>query len=299
MPELPEVETAMRGLRPVMEGQSFVKVHQNRPNLRFEFPTRFVQRLEGARVEALQRRAKYLIGVLSTGEALVMHLGMSGRFVIHGPSSGSCDDGEMVAEFYHQPGVNSAHTHVVMEMSGGAEIHYNDARRFGFMILTDYERLEQHKLFSKLGVEPLSGALSPNYLAELAVGKNVSIKAFLMDQRVIAGLGNIYVCEALHLSGISPLSNVRNLVTKAGKPTVRAVRLVAAIQDVLEKAIDAGGSSLRDHRQADGSLGYFQHQFFVYGRAEEACHQPDCSGTVARITQNGRSSFYCPRCQRG
>lgn len=294
MPELPEVETVLYGLRPVMEGERFASVVQARKNLRFDFPTDFARRLEGRQIQNMRRRAKYILVELEGGETLVMHLGMSGRFVID-PNGSAAKPGQ----FYHQPGVNPVHTHVIFAMSGGAEIHYNDARRFGFMTLADTDTIETHKLFCKLGVEPLSDDLTPEFLAAKAHNKQVTVKSLLMDQRVIAGLGNIYVCEALYRAGISPLGAAHSLATKSGSPSVRAVRLVAEIRSVLEDAIEAGGSSLRDHRQADGTLGYFQHSFSVYGRAGEKCKTLDCKGIIRRIVQNGRSSFYCPHCQRG
>lgn len=293
MPELPEVETVVRGLVPVMVGQSFERVDQRRPDLRFPFPTDFASRLVGCRIISMERRAKYILISLDSGETLVVHLGMSGRFVIN--PNGSA---ERPGAFYHQPGVNPAHTHVIFALSGGNEVHYNDARRFGFMTLAERDGLETHKYFRNLGVEALGDSFTAEYLAGRARDKSVSVKTLLMDQRVVAGLGNIYVCEALYRAGISPLAEASSLATKAGGPRVCAVRLVAAIQSVLEAAIEAGGSSLRDHRQADGSLGYFQHAFSVYGRAGEPCKLPDCKGIIRRIAQNGRSSFYCPHCQR-
>lgn len=292
MPELPEVETVRRGLAPVLEGDRFAHVEQRRANLRFAFPPKFAARLEGQTVERLERRAKYILAHLSSGEILVMHLGMSGRFIIDPGIAGGTPGG-----FYYDKGVNPAHTHVIFSMARGGAIHYNDARRFGFMTLVEEEGLGAHKLFRSLGVEPLGGDLTPDYLAARALNKAVSVKALLMDQKIIAGLGNIYVCEALYRAGLSPLCKASKLATKAGRPTKRVVRLVAAIKEILLEAIEAGGSSLRDHRRADGSLGYFQHAFSVYGRAGEPCRTPDCGGIIRRIAQNGRSSFYCPHCQ--
>jgi formamidopyrimidine-DNA glycosylase len=293
MPELPEVETVRRGLAPVMEGATFAKVDQRRPDLRFPFPKDFAKRLKGRKVEHLGRRAKYLLAQLDDGEVLAMHLGMSGRFVIE-----KGKETIVPGEFVHEAPSGAKHEHVVFTMSNGAVIRYSDARRFGYMTLIDPGGLEAHPLFKGLGAEPLSAEMTPAYLAARAKGRAQSLKAFLLDQRVIAGLGNIYVCEALYRARLSPFRPASVLATRTGRPSGAAVRLAEAIRAVLNDAIAAGGSSLRDYRQADGSLGYFQHTFCVYGREGEPCLRKGCGGTVKRVVQNGRSTFYCPRCQK-
>ena len=307
MPELPEVETVRRGLEPVMAGQRFVGVVQRRPDLRFPFPERFAERLTGATLLHLARRAKYLVARLSTAEVLIMHLGMSGRFSItlptnKGRSSPAADtmsnsSGSVLGDSAYNTGNDPTHEHAVFEMSGGARITYNDPRRFGYMLLIPQAEMEVHALFNSLGVEPLGNALTPGYLAERAAGKATDLKAFLMDQRIVAGLGNIYVCEALHRAGLSPKRGAASLADRKVRPTERAERLVPAIRAVLDEAIAAGGSTLRDYKQADGSLGYFQHRFRVYGREGEPCAKPACDGVVRRIVQTGRSTFYCGTCQ--
>jgi len=321
MPELPEVETVRRGLDPVMAGQRFLRVEQRRPDLRFPFPERFAARLEGTRVERLERRAKYLRAHLSTGEVLVMHLGMTGRFTITSAAgsstrssqgerrrraptlgaNGSADaervDGKL-GEFVHDTGGDPGHDHVVFEMSGGARITYNDPRRFGYMELIAAPELDSHPHFAGLGVEPLGPELTAGYLASRAMGRAVDLKAFLLDQRIVAGLGNIYVCEALFRAGLSPKRGAACLADRRGRPTERATRLVPIIRSVLDEAIAAGGSTLKDYRHADGSPGYFQHSFAVYDREGETCVRTGCGGTVRRTVQAGRSSFYCPACQR-
>ena len=293
MPELPEVETVRRGLAPAMEGARFAKVEQRRADLRFPFPKDFAKRLQGRQVERLDRRAKYILVWLDDGEALAMHLGMSGRFTI--------ERGDLritPGEFVQDAGEGAKHEHVVFAMSNGAVIRYCDARRFGYMTLIEPGGLEAHPHFKGLGVEPLSEGLTPAFLAKRAAGRAQPLKAFLLDQRVIAGLGNIYVCEALWRAGFSPFSPASVLATKAGAPTPAARKLVGAILGVLSDAIAAGGSSLRDYRQADGSLGYFQHTFSAYGREGEVCRRRGCGGMVERAVQNGRSTFYCPSCQK-
>ncbi len=294
MPELPEVETVRRGLEPVLAGKRFRRVEQRRPDLRFPFPERFADRLKGQRVEALTRRAKYLLAHLSSGETLVMHLGMSGRFTIARPG----ESGSVLGEYIYETAGDSAHDHVRFEMDGGAAVTYNDPRRFGYMLLVPNDGLENHALFKALGVEPLGNALNADYLASRAHGRKTDLKAFLMDQRNVAGLGNIYVCEALHQAGLSPERATSSLATATGKPTARTERLVPAIRSVLERAILAGGSTLRDYRQADGSSGAFQESFLVYGREGEPCLTPGCRGIVRRSVQGGRSTFYCRTCQK-
>ena len=286
MPELPEVETVRRGLEPILVGNAFARVEQRRPDLRFPLPKRFGQRLKGRKVEALDRRAKYLLARLDDGEVLVMHLGMTGRFSI------DCANGA-------QPRNESPkHEHIVFHLGDGTRVRYSDARRFGYMDLIPTAGLEEHALFKGLGIEPLSPAFTPEWLAQRLKGKATSIKAALVDQKLIAGLGNIYACEALYRAGISPMRLAGSLATKSGKPTPKTKALVAAIKAVLEGAIEAGGSSLRDYKRADGTLGEFQHRFKVYDREGKSCPRKGCGGTVRRIVQGGRSTFYCPTCQR-
>ncbi len=295
MPELPEVETVRRGLEPVLAGARLRRVEQRRADLRFPLPERFVERLEGRTLNRLDRRAKYILGYLDSGEVLTIHLGMTGRFSIARPGG---PDGRQLGEFTHDAGGDPAHDHIVIETETGATVTYNDARRFGYMSLIPERELADHPHFKGLGVEPLGPDLTPAYLARKATGRTADLKAFLMDQRIVAGLGNIYVCEALYRSGLNPNRAASVLARRDGEPTGRCDRLVVAIREVLEAAIEAGGSTLRDYRHADGSLGYFQHSFSVYGREGEPCRTPACTGTVKRIVQGGRSTFYCPRCQR-
>lgn len=282
MPELPEVETVRRGLEPVLVGNAFARVEQRRPDLRFPLPKDFGMRLSGRRIEALDRRAKYLLARLDDGEVLVMHLGMTGRFSINGSAT--------------KP--PPKHEHIVFHLGDGTAVRYSDTRRFGLMDLVSAATLDSHALFKGLGVEPLSEALTPEWLAARFKGKTTSIKAALVDQRLIAGLGNIYAGEALYRAGISPLRLAGSLATKSGKPTKKTEALVAAVKAVLEDAIKAGGSSLRDYKRADGRLGRFQHRFKVYGREGKPCPRKGCGGTVRRVVQGGRSTFYCPTCQR-
>jgi formamidopyrimidine-DNA glycosylase len=298
MPELPEVETVRRGLAPVLEGASFAYVEQRRPDLRFPFPERFAERLTGRGVRRLERRAKYLLVRLDDGQTLVMHLGMSGRFII-GSHTGAVNGAEtMPGEFVFSAGESDKHDHVIFEMSNLAVIRYNDARRFGYMTLIGDDALDEHPLFRKLGIEPLGGDLDAHFLAGRGRGRKQPLKSFLLDQQVIAGLGNIYVCEALFRAGLMPDSPASMLSAKSGAPSSAAKRLAPAIRAMLEDALAAGGSSLRDYRKADGSLGYFQHSFGVYGREGKPCVKPGCSGVVQRLVQNGRSTFYCPKCQK-
>ncbi|RIA55427.1 bifunctional DNA-formamidopyrimidine glycosylase/DNA-(apurinic or apyrimidinic site) lyase [Dichotomicrobium thermohalophilum] len=299
MPELPEVETVRRGLAPVMEGARFVAVELRRPDLRFPFPDGFVQHLVGQRVRRLERRAKYLLAH-TDNIVLAMHLGMSGRFSIFSPSKTAPLSAAPVqpGEFVHAAGGLPAHDHVVFDFDSGARVIYNDARRFGYMTLILPEDLESHPLLRDLGPEPVGVDLTPTYLAECGRGRIQPLKSFLLDQRNVAGLGNIYVCEALHRARLSPFAPAGRLSTATGRPSAGAKRLAAAIPEVLHEAIAAGGSSLRDHRRADGTLGYFQHAFVVYDREGAPCPRPDCGGSVHREVQNGRSTFYCPRCQR-
>jgi formamidopyrimidine-DNA glycosylase len=293
VPELPEVETVRRGLQPVMEGARIARAEVRRPNLRWAFPEQFAERLTGARVDALTRRAKYLLAELSTGEVLLMHLGMSGSFRVLMPTAETTP-----GEFAHPRSNDGAHDHVVLEMSSGATITFNDPRRFGFMMLIPRAELEAHPLLARLGPEPLGNAFDAAMLARACAGKKTSLKAALGDQRVVAGLGNIYVCEALHRAQVSPRRRASTIATRSGGATPRAAALVEAIKAVLGDAIRAGGSSLRDHRRTDGELGYFQHNFRVYDREGKPCPTPGCGGTIRRIVQVGRSTFFCPVCQK-
>ncbi len=289
MPELPEVETVRRGLEPVMAGAKITRVEQRRADLRFPFPERFAERLAGRQVLSVGRRAKYLLLDLSGDEVLVMHLGMSGSFRI---------GGDLPGLFHHDRSKDATHDHVVFHLSNGAEITYNDPRRFGFMLLEPRAGLMSHKLFRDIGVEPLGNELDGVLIARLFAGKAAPLKAALLDQSLIAGLGNIYVCEALHRSGLSPRRAAGTLAKKDGSPTDRAHLLAGVIREVLEEAVKAGGSSLRDHRQADGSLGYSQHTFRDYAREKEPCARLGCQGIIKRVTQSGRSTFFCGSCQR-
>jgi formamidopyrimidine-DNA glycosylase len=293
MPELPEVETVRRGLQPVMEGARIVKAEARRGDLRRPLPKDFVKRLEGRTVTGLGRRAKYLLADLSSGEVLMMHLGMSGSFrVIQ-------EKGEKTpGDFHHPRAEDRAHDHIVFHMSSGARIAFNDPRRFGLMLLVPRTELADHPLMKAIGPEPLGNEFDAAMLAAACRGKKTSLKAALSDQKVVAGLGNIYVCEALHRARLSPKRQASTIATRAGAPTARAEVLVSAIKAVLQDAIKAGGSSLRDHRQTDGELGYFQHHFRVYDREGAPCVTPGCKGTVKRIVQTGRSTFYCPTCQK-
>jgi len=295
MPELPEVETVRAGLEPLLRGRRFQRVEQRRKDLRFPLPDRFVQRLTGAKVLGVDRRAKYLVLPLDSGEVLAMHLGMTGRFTV---SALGGANGKVLGDYSYEHGGDATHDHVVFTMSGGAVVTYNDARRFGYMTLIDEDQLNGHAFFAGLGVEPLSDELTGDFLAAKARGRKLDLKAFLMDQRIVAGLGNIYVCEALFRARLDPLKGAARLATKTGKPTPHAVRLAAEIKAVLRDAIRAGGSTLRDYKQADGSEGSFQKEFGVYGREGEPCSRPGCRGIVRRKTQGGRSTFYCPVCQR-
>lgn len=276
MPELPEVETVMRGLTPRLEGRILVHVEARRPDLRWPLPTDFARRLAGRRVIGLRRRAKYILVDLDDASSWMIHLGMSGRMLLS-------NDGDPVFE---------KHDHVVLRTDDGWWLRFNDARRFGMMDLWPTADVENHRLLAGIGPEPLGNAFSATALEAALTGRQTSIKAALLDQRVVAGIGNIYACEALHRSGIAPKRLALNV--RGG----RAVGLVEAIGAVLTDAIAAGGSSLRDHRQTSGELGYFQHAFGVYDREGEPCPKNGCSGTIRRIVQTGRSTFYCPSCQR-
>jgi formamidopyrimidine-DNA glycosylase len=288
MPELPEVETVRRGLAPAMEGARFAKVEVRRGDLRWPLPKGFAQRLQGKTVEGLGRRAKYLLADLSSGDVLLMHLGMSGSFRVGKDAA--------PGKYYHERSKSTAHDHIVFHMSNGTTVTFNDPRRFGSMKLVPRIKLEQEPLLRALGPEPLGNEFDAAMLAEACAGKKTSLKAALSDQRVVAGLGNIYVCEALFRARLSPKRRASTIADRNGKPNERAEKLVDAIKAVLKDAIEAGGSSLRDHRRADGSLGDFQHNFQVYDREGQPC--PHCKGKIKRIVQVGRSTFYCPSCQK-
>jgi formamidopyrimidine-DNA glycosylase len=293
MPELPEVETVRRGLAPAMEGARFVDVVAHRGDLRWPLPKDFVQRIKGKTVTGLGRRAKYLLADLSSGEVLVMHLGMSGSFRVS-QAGGETKPGR----YYHERAQDLTHDHVVFVMSSGATVRFNDPRRFGSMKLVSRARLDQEPLLRELGPEPLGNEFDAAMLAQACAGKKTSLKAALLDQTVVAGLGNIYVCEALNRALLSPRRRASTIADRSGQPNQRAEKLVTAIKTVLNDAIAAGGSSLRDHRRTDGSLGDFQHNFRVYDREGEKCPTSGCPGTIRRIVQNGRSTFFCPICQK-
>lgn len=286
MPELPEVETVRRGLEPVLKGARLTRVRQNRPDLRFPFPERFVDRLEGAVVERLERRAKYLLFPLSTNETWVTHLGMTGRFTL---------DGEQLGEFEEAAPIGGKHEHMSLcAVRNGVttRVGFADARRFGFMGLISTAAVEAHPWFAGLGPEPLGNGFSGAHLAEVFAGRKQNVKVSLLDQRNVAGLGNIYVCEALYRARISPLTPAG----KVSKP--RLETLAAVVRDVLNEAIAAGGSTLKDFANADGGQGYFQHRFDAYGREGQPCLRGSCAGAIQRIVQGGRSTFYCSTCQK-
>ncbi len=283
MPELPEVETVRRGLAPAMEGQVIAVASINRPDLRWPFPDRMADRLTGARVLALRRRSKYILADLDRGETLLIHLGMSGRMLI---------SGAQIGQFHHIHPAPAKHDHVVFDMGNGARITFNDARRFGAMDLLDTATTETHWLLRDIGPEPFGNDFHEDHLIARLRGRNTPIKTALLDQKVLAGLGNIYVSEVLHRARINPKRRA------GGLSPARVARMVPIIRDVLAEAIAAGGSSLQDHRQTSGELGYFQHSFRVYDRAGQPCPTPGCTGTIIRIVQSGRASFYCPQCQR-
>ncbi len=295
MPELPEVETVRRGLQPVMEGSRILSVETRRPDLRFPLPADFAARLRGKRIAALGRRAKYLLAEIEGGPTLICHLGMSGSFRVEADEGGA-----MPGRFHHERNKAAAHDHVVFHLASPrgslSRVVFNDPRRFGFMLFADDNR--EHPMLAGLGVEPTGNALDGRTLADLLRGKKTPLKAALLDQTLIAGLGNIYVSEALWRAGLSPRRMAGTIAPANGRVTQRAERLAGAIRSVIADAIAAGGSSLRDYVHADGSLGYFQHSFSVYDREGEPCRKPGCTGTISRIVQSGRSTFYCPVCQR-
>jgi formamidopyrimidine-DNA glycosylase len=287
MPELPEVETVRRGLEPVFKAARLTRVEARRPDLRFPLPDGFVQRLTGARIETLERRAKYLLATLDRGDTLVMHLGMTGRFDIEG-----ADDARRPGDFHYAAPADPKHAHIVFETDGGRRVTYFDPRRFGYMDLIATDGLAEHPWFAGLGPEPLGDDFSAAHLAQALAGRRQSIKVMLLDQRIVAGLGNIYVSEALHRARISPLRSAGDVSGRQLKVLVEAVRVVLA------EAIEAGGSTLRDYAGADGALGYFQHRFRVYDHEDQPCGRARCRGQIERIVQAGRSSFYCATCQR-
>jgi len=293
MPELPEVETVRRGLAPVMEGARFAKVVAHRRDLRWPLPKDFAARLEGRTVVGLGRRAKYLLADLSSGDVLVMHLGMSGSFRVFRDG-----DERTPGKYHHERSQHLAHDHVVFHMGNGAIVTFNDPRRFGSMKIVARAALDREPLLRALGPEPLGNEFDAAMLARACRGKTTSLKAALSDQRIVAGLGNIYVCEALHRARLSPKRRASTIAAKSGAPNERAERLVDAIRAVLGDAIAAGGSSLRDHRRTDGELGRFQHDFRVYDREGLRCPTRGCRGTVKRVVQTGRSTFFCPVCQK-
>jgi len=283
MPELPEVETVRRGLAPAMEGARITGADVNRPDLRWPFPERMAERLSGARVEHLGRRSKYILAALDTGETLLIHLGMSGRMLV---------SGDPLGRFHHDHPAPQKHDHVVLHMENGARVTFNDARRFGAMDLCPTGTVADHPWLASLGPEPLGNAFNEDYLIARLRGRMSPVKSALLDQHVVAGLGNIYVCEALHRAGIAP-------TRKAGRiGAARVAALVPVIRQVLTEAIEAGGSSLKDFRHSDGELGYFQHSFRAYGQEGKPCLTPGCTGKIRRIVQSGRSTFYCAKCQR-
>lgn len=296
MPELPEVETVRRGLAPAMEGAMVTRLELRRGDLRFPFPLEFAAAVAGRRITALSRRAKYLLIDLDDGMTVIAHLGMSGSFRVEADETAVTP-----GDFHHPRSKNETHDHVIFHLARDDEslrVVYNDPRRFGFMDIVARNEMASHPFFRDLGPEPTGNALSADSLATRFAGKAQPLKGALLDQKNIAGLGNIYVCEALWRAHLSPLRAAGTLVTKTGKPRATLVRLVADIREVIADAIAAGGSSLRDHIQTDGSLGYFQHSFSVYDQEGEACRTPGCGGTVGRIVQAGRSTFYCATCQK-
>ena len=293
MPELPEVETVRRGLEPWLAGARIDRVTLNRPDLRFPFPEGFAQALAGQDIVSVGRRAKYLLFRLSNGLTWLSHLGMTGSYRFAGHIYKE-------ASRYYEPTIDPKHDHVVMALThpehGSLTLIYSDARRFGFMDL--FRNAADSPFLKDLGPEPLSNAFNAGEMAGRFAGKKAPMKAALLDQRVVAGLGNIYVSEALHRAHILPTRQARTLVLKSGAPSTRLEGLAQGVRAVLTEAIEAGGSTLRDFRAADGTAGYFQHRFAVYDREGEPCPTPGCKGTIRRIVQSGRSTYYCPVCQK-
>ena len=297
MPELPEVETVMRGLARAMTGRRLLHVEVRRPDLRFPFPEEFATRLSGRRIEGLARRAKYILGSIEDGDCLLIHLGMTGRFTVVEPRGLTRNLGEYYFEEGSDALGNGPHDHVLFLLDDGTRIIYSDPRRFGMMDLFPENEAAQHKLLKNIGIEPLGNEFNADFLANSFAGKSAPLKAVLLDQSIVAGLGNIYVCEALHRAGLSPKRRAGSLV-KRGKPDPRLDLLVRQIRDVLSEAIEAGGSTLRDYAGTDGVNGAFQERFSVYDREGTPCSRNGCSGTIRRIVQSGRSTFYCSTCQR-
>lgn len=292
MPELPEVETVRRGLAPVMEGARLDRLELRRPDLRFPFPEGFAERVSGRSIVSLGRRAKYLLIDLEDGKTVISHLGMSGSFRVE------AGEAQVPGVFHHGRSKDEKHDHAIFHLQGASgrlRVVYNDPRRFGFMLLAERKDLDEHPALRDLGPEPVGNLLSAQMLAARFAGKSQNLKQALLDQRNIAGLGNIYVCEALWRAGLSPDRSAATLVTPSGRPKKSLEELVGMIREVIAEAIEAGGSSLRDHIQADGTLGYFQHSFRVYDREGEPC--PTCGTLIGRAVHGGRSSFYCGRCQ--
>ncbi|RPE64646.1 DNA-(apurinic or apyrimidinic site) lyase [Pacificibacter maritimus] len=283
MPELPEVETVRRGLEPSMTGSVITRADVNRPDLRWPFPDKMAERLTGAGVMQLRRRSKYILADLDTGETLLVHLGMSGRMTV---------SGDPLGQFVHEHPALIKHDHVVLHMENGARVTFNDPRRFGAMDLLETATADTHPLLAKIGPEPFGNDFNESHLIDAFANKNSPVKSALLDQSVVAGLGNIYVCEALFRAGINPTTKAKDLAPE------RIASLVPIVREILLDAIEAGGSSLKDFRQAGGELGYFQHKFKVYGREGELCVAPNCNALITRISQSGRSTFSCPNCQR-
>ena len=300
MPELPEVETVRRGLAPAMEGGQFTKVQLNRPGLRFTFPPDFAARINNRRVREVARRAKYLMVYLDNDDVLIMHLGMSGSFHVERSNFDNNSAKNFPEPVHHQRNRLAAHDHVIFDVDCNGEkykITYNDPRRFGFMDLIAAGDLGNHKYFANLGIEPTGNSLDGRLIAELFGGRKAPLKSVLLDQKLIAGLGNIYVCEALWQAGLAPTRIAKTLAGSSQNAKTDANRLADAVRDVISRAIEAGGSSLNDHRQTDGTLGYFQHNFGVYDREGETCSKPGCKGEILRIIQSGRSTYFCNTCQ--
>ena len=296
MPELPEVETVKRGLEPALLGRRFARIELRRKDLRFPFPDGFAEGMAGAVVEALERRAKYILVHCSNSKSLILHLGMTGRFTVVKPDGRSFEPGA----FYHEAGGNAElgpHDHVVWHLDDGTRVIYNDARRFGFMDWTDTQTRDEHKLLRDIGVEPVGNSFHLDHLIEKFRNKKAPMKAALLDQHVVAGLGNIYVSEALYRARISPKREAGKL-TKSRGPDPRLEHLVRHIKDILNEAILVGGSTLQDFQGTSGESGAFQERFMVYDREGEPCPTPGCSSVIKRIVQSGRSTFYCPTCQK-
>ena len=295
MPELPEVETVMRGLKPALEGRTITEVTLRRDGLRFPFPPGLADKLRGRRIERLARRAKYILADIEGGDCLLVHLGMTGRFTICPPAGTARNLGEFYYEEGAADGGQGAHDHVVIRLDDGSSVVYTDPRRFGVIDLFPQADAASHKLLRDIGVEPLGNELHAGYLAERLRGKAAPLKSALLDQHIIAGLGNIYVCEALHRARLSPRRMAGTLVRRRGADP-RLDVLVRHIREVLSEAITAGGSTLQDFAHADGSAGAFQQRFLVYDREGQPC--ATCGTPIRRLVQSGRSTFYCPACQK-